>query len=136
MHSIGNIRTTAFFAYKLEGELDPMNLMHTKDLKYNNPAKIKTDPRAVLLVDKKPKWSTTKNKYVYNFNGRCSVASVKNTQLLPESAPFITEEGDHSNDECMFQFGRWDKTHFNLDLYYPLSIMNAFCLALAIFDTY
>lgn len=61
--------------YKLEGELDPLSGLDSIRVKDENS--IKTDQRAVLLLDKKPKWSSVKNKYVYNFNGRCTVASIK-----------------------------------------------------------
>ena len=77
MHSVGNIRTTAYYVYKLVGDMDPLNIMFTKQCKYGDPNSMFTDLRTQVLVDKKPKWSEAKNKYVYNFNGRCSVASVK-----------------------------------------------------------
>lgn len=49
--------------------------------------------------------------------------------------------GDHEEDEapynegdCVFSLSRWDKTRFNLDVRYPMSIMSAFGFALSIFD--
>jgi len=34
----------------------------------------------------------------------------------------------------VFSLCRWDKNRFNLDVAYPLSIMNAFGIALGIFE--
>jgi hypothetical protein len=135
MHSIGNIRTTAMHMYKLEGELDPQS-SDLDSIRFKDWDSIKSDTRAVLLADKKPKWSNAKNKYVYNFNGRCTVASIKNIQLISENHHFQNELSDSTQEHCMYQFGRWDKKVFNIDFYYPMSIINAFGLALSIFDTY
>ena len=91
MHSVGNIRTTAYYIYKFVGDMDPLSISFSKQCKFDDPNNVFSDMRAKVLVDKKPKWSETKNKYVYNFNGRCSVASVKNTQLLPYREKFKPE---------------------------------------------
>ena len=123
MHSIGNIRTTAMYLYKLEDELDPTN-KEINTIKLKQSESITTDQRAVLLVDKKPKWSSAKNKYVYNFNGRWTVASIKNIQLISENHPFQHEKGDGTQEHCVYQFGRWDKKVFNIDFYYPMSIIS------------
>lgn len=69
MQSIGNIRTTDMYLYKLDEVLDPIT-KEFDSIRLKECESIKTDKRAIFLVDKKPKWSTAKNKYVYNFNGR------------------------------------------------------------------
>ena len=40
----------------------------------------------------------------------------------------------HPRDPILLSLSRWDKNRFNLDVRYPISIMNAFSIALAIFD--
>ena len=76
MQSIGNIRTTEMHLYKLDGELDPLS-KEFDSIRFKDCESIKKDQKAIFLVDKKPKWSSIKSKYVYNFNGRCTVASIK-----------------------------------------------------------
>ena len=134
MQSIGNIRTTMMYMQKIEEDTDSHNDT-LKKLRFENPAEIMTDSETIALNDKKPKWSDAKNKFVYNFNGRWNKASVKNTQLVPLSYPFWHENVDDVEEVPIFQFGRWDNNLFNIDFYHPLSILNAFALSLAIFDT-
>jgi hypothetical protein len=135
MHSIGNIRTTNISIFLLEGELDP-DEETISIIKLKDSAEITSHPNAISIIDKKPKWSSVKNKYVYNFAGRCNKASVKNTQLVPESFPFNVEKGEDSSDTPIYQFGRWDNNVFNIDFYHPMSILGAFGMSIAIFDTY
>jgi hypothetical protein len=44
-----------------------------------------------------------------------------------------TKEPCQMGDD-IFSLVRWDKTRFNIDIKYPMSIMNAFGMALAIFE--
>lgn len=69
MHSIGNIRTTNLSMFKLEDELDPDEGEINK-IRLQNNTEISKHPYAISVIDKRPKWSTAKNKYVYNFAGR------------------------------------------------------------------
>jgi len=91
--------------------------------------------KIVSFFDQKPVWSDAKQKYVYYFNGRCQKASVKNTILVSPNHIIYPEMGSVGEKHSVYQFGRWDKDVFNLDFYYPMSILTAFGLAIAIFDT-
>ena len=97
------------------------------------------------IVNKHPKWSDKKKKYVYNFGSRVKESSNKNTQLVEEKRNAFTREtdiGDCENDDeislmmenIVFQFGKYDKQVFNLDIQAPLSIFQAFGLCLSIYD--
>jgi len=76
------------------------------------------------LMNKPPKWSEEVGAYVLNFNGRVTMASVKNFQLV---AP-------DELDEVKVQFGRVGKDLFTLDFRFPLSPLQAFGIALSSFD--
>ena len=96
-----------------------------------------------------------------NFGNRAGTKSIKNTQLIWSKVDikesrrrksiesrvfyslcyiFITFYIDDENedvdlyDSIYFSLWRWDKTRFNIDIQYPMSIMNAFGIALAIFE--
>ena len=61
--------------------------------------------------------------YVLNFNGRVTCASVKNFQLvLPDD-----------EETVLLQFGRTE-TDFSMDLRWPLSPLQAFCITISSFD--
>lgn len=63
--------------------------------------------------------------YVLNFNGRVTMASVKNFQLVePEE-----------QDAVLLQFGRVGKDEFTMDFRYPLTPFQAFAVTLSSFDS-
>lgn len=62
--------------------------------------------------------------YVLNFNGRVTMASVKNFQLV--------DPDDQEN--VLLQFGRVGKDVFNMDYQWPLSPLQAFAICLSSFD--
>lgn len=62
--------------------------------------------------------------YVLNFNGRVTMASVKNFQLVSPD--------DH--DTVVLQFGRTGKDTFTMDFQYPLTPLQAFSICLSSFD--
>jgi hypothetical protein len=78
----------------------------------------------VLMINKPPKWNTQVGAYVLNFNGRVTMASVKNFQLVSPD--------DH--DTVLLQFGRTGKDSFSMDFQWPLSPMQAFAICLSSFD--
>lgn len=78
----------------------------------------------VQLVNKPPKWNDQVGAYVLNFNGRVTMASVKNFQL-------VTPE-DH--DSVLLQFGRVGKDLFTMDYQWPLCPLQAFSVCLSSFD--
>ena len=62
--------------------------------------------------------------YVLNFNGRVTMASVKNFQLVSPN--------DH--ETVVLQFGRVAKDTFNMDYQAPLTPLQAFAICLSAFD--
>eukprot|EP00834_Sanchytrium_tribonematis_P005053 NODE_283_length_10814_cov_0.705460.p6 type:complete len:273 gc:universal NODE_283_length_10814_cov_0.705460:8964-8146(-) len=79
----------------------------------------------VVLQNKTPLWNEETNSYVLNFNGRVTVASVKNFQITP----------DQDLDYIMLQFGRISTDRFTLDCRYPVTIVQAFGIALTSFES-
>ncbi|PRP76532.1 tubby protein [Planoprotostelium fungivorum] len=80
----------------------------------------------LLLQNKSPGWNEEKKSYMLNFYGRVKMASIKNFQIVSEA------EG--GGDQILMQFGRWNNEQFSLDFQYPLSLIQAFGIALASFD--
>lgn len=72
--------------------------------------------------NKPPTWSDEAGAYVLNFNGRVTMASVKNFQLL-------------NGEEQVLQFGRVGKDEFSVDVKWPLSLFQAFAVCLSSFDS-
>ena len=78
----------------------------------------------VPLVNKPPRWNESVGAYVLNFNGRVTMASVKNFQLVVPD----------DEDRVVLQFGRIDKNTFTMDFQWPLSPLQAFGIVLSSFD--
>lgn len=79
----------------------------------------------MYLINKPPRWNEQVGAYVLNFNGRVTMASVKNFQLVdPEE-----------QNTVVLQFGRVGKDEFTMDLQYPMSPFQAFALTLSSFDS-
>lgn len=81
----------------------------------------------VVMRNREPKWNHQLGAYVLNFNGRVTVASVKNFQLS-----YIS---DNNAEQVVLQFGRTGNDEFNLDFKWPISPIQAFGVALASFDS-
>ena len=79
----------------------------------------------VHLINKPPRWNDQVGAYVLNFNGRVTMASVKNFQLVTPQ--------DH--DSVVLQFGKVGKDDFTMDFQWPLSPFQAFALTLSSFDS-
>ena len=95
--------------------------------------------RVIALVNKTPKWNEQVGAYVLNFNGRVTMASVKNFQLMVHSGEDGSDDsqqgGDGGEEErpCL-QFGRVGKDMFTMDFGWPLSPLQAFSICLSSFD--
>lgn len=77
------------------------------------------------LINKPPRWNEQVGAYVLNFNGRVTMASVKNFQLVdPEE-----------QNAVVLQFGRVGKDEFTMDLQWPMSPFQAFAITLSSFDS-
>ncbi len=83
----------------------------------------KDEKLLIHLQSKPPAWDEKLERFFLNFNGRVTMASVKNFQLV-----------DENGDMCL-QFGRTGKDEFILDVQWPLSPFQAFALALSSFDS-
>ena len=69
----------------------------------------------LALTNKAPMWNEELRTYTLEYNGRATLASVKNIQLVPEHAP----------DDLHFQMGKVSEARFNVDWKAPLSPMQA-----------
>lgn len=80
----------------------------------------------IRLINKVPKWNTTLGAYCLNFNGRVTLASVKNFQLVAEN--------DEQEREVL-QFGRVAEHRFTMDYAWPLTAYQAFCICITSLDS-
>jgi len=78
----------------------------------------------IYLMNKPPRWSESVGAYVLNFNGRVTMASVKNFQLV----------ADDDHETVLLQFGRVGKNKFSMDFRWPLTPLQAFAICLTSFD--
>lgn len=89
-----------------------------------------------MFVDNPPSWNPKCNSYVYNFRGRVTEASIKNFQLIPlgfQKDP-AGGYGPGGRQDYLLQFGKRNNDEFILDAQFPMSIFQAFGLALGAFD--
>lgn len=86
----------------------------------------------LVLKNKSPRWHEQLQCWCLNFNGRVTVASVKNFQLVA-----AVENGDsvQEDENVILQFGKVGKDVFTMDYQYPLSAFQAFAICLSSFDT-
>ncbi|XP_054806048.1 tubby-like F-box protein 3 [Prosopis cineraria] len=89
--------------------------------------------RMLVLKSKPPRWHEQLQCWCLNFNGRVTVASVKNFQLVasPENGPI--SEAEH--EKIILQFGKVGKDLFTMDYQYPISAFQAFAICLSSFET-
>ncbi|XP_057782416.1 tubby-like F-box protein 3 [Salvia miltiorrhiza] len=113
-------------------ELLPANLdsfpalpfLRSKSTSTDGYQSVRDAEEAVVLRNKAPRWHEQLQCWCLNFNGRVTVASVKNFQLVA---------GD--GEDVILQFGKVGKDTFTMDYQYPLSAFQAFALCLSSFDT-
>lgn len=86
----------------------------------------------LVLRNKAPRWHEQLQCWCLNFNGRVTVASVKNFQLVasPEKGVAGPEP-----ENVILQFGKVGKDVFTMDYQYPISAFQAFTICLSSFDT-
>ncbi|GAB2281487.1 Tubby- protein 3 [Dionaea muscipula] len=85
--------------------------------------------RTLVLKNKAPRWHDQLQCWCLNFNGRVTVASVKNFQLV------ATLEDGSECERVILQFGKVGKDVFTMDYQYPISAFQAFAICLSSFDT-
>lgn len=106
--------------------------------KSNNPNEIFSGPLCsqadgqLILKNKSPRWHEQLQCWCLNFNGRVTIASVKNFQLVA-SAEGGETTAEH--EEVIVQFGKVDNDVFTMDYRYPISAFQAFAICLSSFDT-
>uniref|UniRef100_A0A7C9EZQ9 Tubby C-terminal domain-containing protein n=1 Tax=Opuntia streptacantha TaxID=393608 RepID=A0A7C9EZQ9_OPUST len=83
----------------------------------------------LVLRNKAPRWHEQLQCWCLNFNGRVTVASVKNFQLVAS----LENGSEHEN--VILQFGKVGKDVFTMDYQYPISAFQAFAICLSSFDT-
>ncbi|XP_076888585.1 tubby-like F-box protein 3 isoform X2 [Bidens hawaiensis] len=87
---------------------------------------------ALVLKNKNPRWHQQLQCWCLNFNGRVTVASVKNFQLV---ACLEDENGSKEHEKIVLEFGKIGKDVFTMDYQYPISAFEAFAICLSSFDT-
>jgi tubby-related protein 1 len=86
----------------------------------------------LVLRNKAPRWHEQLQCWCLNFNGRVTVASVKNFQLVASTGNGAPGQ-EHEN--VILQFGKVGKDVFTMDYQYPISAFQAFAICLSSFDT-
>eukprot|EP00927_Polykrikos_kofoidii_P070011 TRINITY_DN6582_c0_g1_i1.p1 TRINITY_DN6582_c0_g1~~TRINITY_DN6582_c0_g1_i1.p1 ORF type:complete len:358 (+),score=42.08 TRINITY_DN6582_c0_g1_i1:97-1170(+) len=79
------------------------------------------DSRTQLLVNRRPAWNDKVGCLVLDFTGREVLASAKNLQLTLKQKP----------DHIICQHGKLSSSTFALDARFPLSIVQAFAIAMS-----
>lgn len=91
------------------------------------------DEGMLVLRNKAPRWHEQLQCWCLNFNGRVTVASVKNFQLVASPENGVAAGPEHEN--VILQFGKVGKDVFTMDYQYPISAFQAFAICLSSFDT-
>jgi hypothetical protein len=78
----------------------------------------------VKLVNKSPEWHKELHSFALNFNGRVTLASVKNFQIVHEI----------NTDYVVMQFGKVSKDLYTCDFSYPFCALQAFGVAITSLD--
>ena len=81
----------------------------------------------LFFENRRPKWNEDMCAYVLNFNGRVTMASVKNFQLIDKNS----EDGK----QVILQFGRTGDDEFIMDVQWPISLYQAFAISLSSCDS-
>jgi hypothetical protein len=81
-------------------------------------------PNVVKLINKSPEWHKELNSFALNFNGRVTMSSVKNFQIVHEL----------STNYIVMQFGKVANDLYTCDYSYPFCALQAFAVALSSLD--
>eukprot|EP00933_Yihiella_yeosuensis_P072352 TRINITY_DN80728_c0_g1_i1.p1 TRINITY_DN80728_c0_g1~~TRINITY_DN80728_c0_g1_i1.p1 ORF type:complete len:460 (-),score=94.67 TRINITY_DN80728_c0_g1_i1:92-1345(-) len=88
----------------------------------------------IRLASPPARWDAARKVYNRDFHGRVGVASSKNFQLAAADSHFQVISEDSSGAGLCLQFGRVAESNFAFDTAYPLSPVQAFGIALSVFD--
>ncbi|KAJ3050422.1 hypothetical protein HK097_008618 [Rhizophlyctis rosea] len=97
-------------------DIEPLEQKDTLLERYRN----QNDREILTVYNKAPQWNEETGSFVLNFNGRVTLASVKNFQVVH----------DNDLDYIILQFGRVSEDTFTIDFAYPMSPLQAFGIAL------
>ncbi|VFQ68627.1 unnamed protein product [Cuscuta campestris] len=89
---------------------------------------------ALTMINKAPGWHEQLQCWCLNFNGRVTVASIKNFQLI-SSVMEVNDRVAPERDDVILQFGKVGKDVYTMDYQYPISAFQAFAICLSSFDT-
>ncbi|KAA3471084.1 tubby-like F-box protein 3 isoform X2 [Gossypium australe] len=87
----------------------------------------------LVLKNKAPRWHEQLQCWCLKFNGRVTIASVKNFQLVAFAENVVVRQEQQEN--VILQFGKVGKDVFTMDYQYPISAFQAFAICLSSFDT-
>ena len=94
--------------------------------------------RGFELRSKPAIWDESRSAFTLEYNGRASMASIKNVQLISTAQPPAADDphppSAAGREEPIFQMGKMSDDEFAVDWRAPLSAMSAFGLALSICD--
>ncbi|KAL1803829.1 tubby-like F-box protein 3 isoform X2 [Daucus carota subsp. sativus] len=107
----------------------PPSLPNSTNDIFSGPLCSQRDGQLILKI-KSPIWNEQLQSWCLNFNGRVTIASVVNFQLVASAeGGGITPE----HEEVILQFGKVDKDVFTMDYRYPISAFQAFAICLSRF---
>ena len=84
----------------------------------------------INLKTKQPRWNERLKSYALNFGGRVKQASIKNFILIQDCKSAEEEE----KAQNVIIFGKIDENTFALEFWHPLSLFQAFGIAMSEFD--
>lgn len=99
----------------------------------SNPAVGDLVPSVLNLqhyTNRKAVYNLKTNMYLLNFHKRAKIASIKNIQLVPGSNRSVSE----AEVPAVLLMGKMDDSTFSLDFTYPLCPLQAFAIAIGVFD--
>lgn len=115
--------------FLLNNTVDSFSFFRSKSTRMDTTTTTtQSESMMLMLKNKSPRWHEQLQCWCLNFNGRVTVASVKNFQLVASASG---EDGE----DVILQFGKVGKDAFTMDFQYPISAFQAFAICLSSFHT-
>ena len=86
---------------------------------------LETSTQLLAFQNKEPTWNETRQTHTLEFFNRAKISSTKNFQLVDS----------YDKDKIYVLFGKESQDIFNMDVHFPFSIFQAFCICVSSFDT-
>lgn len=83
----------------------------------------------LVLKNKSPRWHTQQRRWCLDFQGRVTVGSIENFQLVVSGENGLGN--NQENDKVIIQFGKTAKDVFTMDYCYPVSAFQSFAICLS-----